>query len=230
VRESWMMRVEMVRRGLVPGAVAGVVGGLGVGLIMARLGSPTAAPPVAAVSLSVPLITAALVGAGFGLMVWHQRSGPSEIFFWGLGYGVFVWFLGPLTLMPLLRQRTLAWDVRSAQAAFPGLLGLLIFGAIAGLTLAVLRWASGPRMSGVFQGSLLRGAASGLFAGWIVGRILDAQHQLPAWVVPAGSLPPLLVVLASGAIAGAGFAALHPGLLEGGGPALVRGTVYGFFC
>jgi hypothetical protein len=199
-------------------------------MTMARLGSPAASSPVAAVGASVHLIIAALVGAGFGLLVWHQRSGASEIFFWGLGYGVLLWFLGPLTLIPLLLQGTLAWDVRSAQAAFPGLLGLLIYGATAGLTLAVLRWASGPRISGVFQGSLLRGAVSGLFAAWVVGRILDAQHQLPAWVVPEGSLPPLFVFLALGAIAGAGFAALHPGLLDGGGPALVRGMVYGFFC
>ena len=225
-----MMRSEMMRRGLVPGAVAGVVGGLAVGMAMARLGSPAASPPVAAVGFSVYLIIAALVGAGFGLLVWHQRSGASEIFFWGLGYGVLLWFLGPLTLIPLLLHRTLAWEVRSAQAAFPGLLGLLIYGASAGLTLAVLRRASGPRISGAFQGSLLRGAVSGLFAAWVVGRMLDAQHQLPAWAVPEGSLPPLFVVLALGAIAGAGFAALHPGLLDGGGPALVRGTVYGFFC
>jgi len=59
-----------------------------------------------------------------------------------------------------------------------------------------------------------------------VGEILVAQHQLPAFV----SAQRPLVLPAFGAVAGAGFALLDPRSLDGGGPALVRGTVYGFFC
>src|SRR5262249_36553608 len=163
-------------------------------------------------------------------LVWHQRSGAGEIFFWGLAYGVFWWFLGSLTLMPLLLEGRLAWDVRSAQADFPSLLGNLFYGATAGLTLAVIRWAPKHRFSGAVQGSLIRGAVSGLLAAWVVGKMLAAQHQLPTFGLLGGSLPPLLIVLVAGAMAGAGFAGLFPRPLDGGGPALVRGTVYGFFC
>ena len=221
---------EVVRRGLFPGALAGVVGGLVFGLAMDRLGSPLS--PVwphfepTALGFGILLSVAALIGAGFGLLAWHQRSGAGEIFFWGLGYGVFWWFLGPLTLMPLLLHGTLAWDVPSAQTAFPGLLGLLVYGATAGLTLAILRWGPGPRVSGAVQGPLVRGAVSGFVAAWVVARMLAIQHQLPTFAPPQGSL----VLPALGMIAGAGLAMLHPESLDGGGPALIRGTVYGFFC
>src|SRR5262252_7901661 len=164
---SRVMRSEMIKRGLVPGAAAGVVGGLVFGMAMARLGSPPTVVPAATVGVVVHLIIAALVGAGFGLLVWHQRSGAGEIFFWGLAYGVFWWFLGSLTLMPLLLEGRLAWDVRSAQADFSSLLGNLFYGATAGLTLAVIRWAPTHRFSGAVQGSLIRGAVSGLLAAWV---------------------------------------------------------------
>jgi hypothetical protein len=92
-----MMRSEVVRKGVFPGAVAGVVGSLVFSLAMDRLGSPLSAAwphfEPTALGFGILLSVAALVGAGFGLFVWHQGSGAGEIFFWGLGYGVFWWFL-----------------------------------------------------------------------------------------------------------------------------------------
>ena len=232
-----MMRSDMVSRGLVPGAMAGVVGGLALAAVMVRVGStPTAAlvhADAAAAGFAVRLSIAALIGAGFGLLVWQQRSGAGEIFFWGINYGILLWFLGPLTLIPLLLQGTLAWDVRSAQEAFPSFVGLVCFGATVGLTLAVLRGAPHHRFrfNGAVPGSLVRGAVSGLLAAWVVGGMLAAQHQLPTFAALDGSsLAPLFVALVMGMIAGAGFAILYPRPRDGGGPALVRGTVYGFFC
>jgi hypothetical protein len=231
--EERMMRSEVVRRGLFPGAVAGVAGGLVFGVATVRLGSTLNAAWMhfepTPVGFGILLSLSVLLGAGFGLLVWHQRSGGGETFLWGLGYGVLWWFLGSLTLMPLLFRGTVAWDVPSAQAAFPGLLGLLIAGATAGLTLAALRWAPGHRVGGAVQGPLVRGAASGLLAAWVVGRILAAQHQVPTFAFAHGAAQQLVLSLA-GMIAGAGFAMLFPRSPDGAGPALVRGTVYGFFC
>src|SRR5215471_17004694 len=208
--ESQMMRSAMVREGLLPGAVAGVVGGLVFGITMARVGSSLGAAWLhfepTAVDLAVGLSVAALAGAVFGLLVWHQRSGAGEIFLWGLAYGVFLWFLGPLTLIPLLVRGTLAWDVPSAQAAFPLLLGLLISGATAGLTLEALWSASGRRAGASLPAPLVRGAVSGYVAAWVVGEILAAQHQLPPFV----SAHRPLVLQLFGALAGAGFALLDP--------------------
>jgi hypothetical protein len=228
-----MMRSDVLNRGLLPGAVAGVAGGLVFGMAGAGLGSTLNAawPHVepASVGFGILLGLSALLGAGFGLFVWHQRSGAGEIFLWGLGYGVLWWFLGSLTLIPLLFRGALAWDLPSAQIAFPALLGLLISGAAAGLALAALRSAPGYRAGGAVQGPLVRGAASGLLAMWVVERILAAQGQIPTFASPYG-VPPQAVLLVAGMIGGAGFALLYPRSLDGGGPALVRGTVYGFFC
>jgi uncharacterized membrane protein YagU involved in acid resistance len=230
-----MMRSEIITRGLLPGAAAGVIGGLIVGIGVARFVSPPIAAWVptdsAVTSVAILLSIAAIIGAGFGLLVWHQQSGAGEIFFWGLGYGVLWWFLGPLTLMPLLTRGTLAWDVRSAQAAFPSLLGLLLYGAVTGLTLAVLRWIPRHTVNEAVPGSIIRGAVSGLLTAWVVGTMLARQHELPTLSAPVWSpLSPHTVLWVVSALAGAGFAILYPRSVDGAGPALVRGTVYGFFC
>lgn len=230
-----MMRSEMATRGLVLGVAAGVVGGLVVIMGVARFSSPPTGawmrvdPAVATVA--VQLGVAAILGAGFGLLVSGQRSSAGDIFFWGLGYGVLWWFLGPLTLMPLLGRGALAWDVRSAQAAFPSLLAFLLYGGVTGLTLSVLRWVPRPMLSRAVLGALIRGAVSGLLVAWVVGQMLAVQHQFPASAGHGGSpLSPPTVLLIMSVLAGAGFGILYPRPLGGGGPALVRGTVYGFFC
>ena len=102
-----MKRADIVRGGLLPGALAGLVGGMVFGAAMTRLGLlPTIASLVRAesdwVEMIVHLIVAAIIGAGFGLLVWHQRCSAGETLFWGLAYGTLWWFLGPLTLLPLL--------------------------------------------------------------------------------------------------------------------------------
>ena len=223
------MRATSIGKSLLLGAVAGLAGGLVLGMTAARLGSPpdTAWLPVgpALMGTAIRLSLAAVVGSGLGLLVWHQRSGAGETFIWGLGYGALWWFLGPLTLTPVVLRGTVAWDVSAAQAAFPSLLALLVYGATAGVTLAILLGGPERRFAGAVQGPLLRGAASGFLAAWVVGRMLLAQHAWPMFG-PAGSL----AWSAGGAIAGAGFAILYPRPLGGAGPALIRGTVYGFFC
>ena len=139
---------EILKGGLAPGALAGLVGGLVSGAALSRLG---ALPPTASLVRSdsvvagfiFHMVIAAILGAGFGLLVWHQRSGAGETLFWGLTYGALWWFVGPLTLMSLLLLGFLAWDVHSAQEAFPSLLGYLLYGASTGLTLAALRRPAG---------------------------------------------------------------------------------------
>jgi hypothetical protein len=228
------MRPETIKmsltQSLTRGAAAGVAGRLVLDALTTGLGRPPEPGWLhigpSALGFPIGLLIAALLGVGFGLLVGHQRSGAGETFLWGLGFGVFLWFLGPLTVIPLLLHAAPAWSVRSAQAAFPRLLSLLLYGATVGLALASLRFGRGQHSGGTGWGRLLRGAASGFLAAWIVGKLLAEQHQLPAFALSHG----FAVLLTTGAIAGAGFASLYPLPLDGGGPALVRGTVYGFFC
>ncbi|MDQ3454594.1 MAG: hypothetical protein M3513_03785 [Actinomycetota bacterium] len=57
----------------------------------------------------------------------------SETLFWGLIYGGFWWFLGPLTMLPLVLGKPLAWDLANAQALLPSLIGHLFYGATTAL-------------------------------------------------------------------------------------------------
>ena len=233
---SWS---EVWRTGILPGVLAGVVGGLVWASTMAELGMLPAMGQVVRVDTGLVgflllLVVAAIIGGGLGLLIWYQRPGAGETLVWGLVYGTFWWYLGPLTLLPLLRGHGLTWDVISAQAAFPVLLGLVLYGATTGLVLVLLQW---KRHSQVITehfggGTLLRGVLAGLLAAGLLGAALGAQDQLLASTAPlnGGSrLAAWLVTLVIGLLAGGGFALLYSNPPDGSGAGLIRGTVYGFF-
>lgn len=208
------MTAEIVRRGILPGALAGLAGGLVSGVPLSRVG---ALPPTASlVRAETPLagfifhvLVAVVLGVGFGVLVRRQRSGAGETFFWGLTYGGIWWFLGPLTLMPLGLLGFIAWDVHSAQEAFPSLLAYLLYGATTGLILPAFR--GEVRMDPALRsgGAPLRGAMAGFVAAWVLG-----------WA----TVSPLI-----GTAAGVVFSLLYPRPPRGSGPGLIRGTIYGFF-
>ncbi len=204
------MLAEIVRKGLVPGAYAGLIGGVISGVALSQVGAlPATAALVhsdsAAVAFVIHVVVAGIIGAGFGVLVWHQRSGAGETLFWGLTYGALWWFAGPLTLMPLLQVGFLAWDVHSAQEAFGSLLGHLLYGAGTGLAVAAIRRERPAGHGTTTAGTVVRGALAGVVGAWMLG-------------------DPLI-----GLLAGVGFALLYPRPPDGTGPALIRGTVYGFF-
>lgn len=222
--------------GSASGALAGLAGGLVFGAAMTQLGVlPSVASLVraesAVVGFIVHMLIAAVIGAGFGILVGRQRPGAGETLFWGLSYGAFWWFLGPLTLMPLLLGGSLTWDVPSAQAAFPSLLGHLWYGVSAGLALVLIRLRQGAAVEALSRGALLRGALAGLAGGWLLKVLLDGQDPSVPLTAMATAEPPVwagLVVLLIGVLAGLGFAILYPRPADGSGPWLVRGSLYGF--
>ena len=230
---------EVWRTGMLPGLLAGAAGGLVLGVTMAGLGMLPAMGQVirvdsALVGFLLLLVIAALTGAGFGVLIWYQRPGAGETLVLGLVYGAFWWYLGPLTLLPLLRGQGLTWDVNSAQAAFPVLLGLVLYGATTGLVLVLLQWKRhSPVITEHFGGgTLIRGLLAGLLAAGLLGAALDAQSQLLAATGPlnGGShLAAWLITLVIGLLAGGGFAVLYSNPPDGSGAGLIRGTVYGFF-
>ena len=168
------------------------------------------------------LVVAALMGAGLGLLIWCQRPGAGETLVWGLVYGAFWWYLGPLTLLPLLRGQGLTWDLSSAQAAFPALLGLVLYGAITGLVLVLLQWKRhSPVITEHFGGgTLIRSALAGLLAAGLLGAALDAQGQLLAVTASlngGSNFAAWLVTLVIGLLAGGGFAVLYSNPPDGSG-------------
>lgn len=231
------MKVSAARTVVAQGPVAGVAGGLVMGAAMVALGSlPTIASLVrttsSVVGFAVHLAVAAVLGAGLAALVAHQRTGAGETLFWGLAYGAFWWFLGALTLLPLLSGQPVDWSVAATQAALPSLLGHLLYGAVAGLVLVLLPPGdgahAGPR--GVSASAALRGLAAGLAAVWLLVSQLGAAYGPLALTAMQADARPVVAVGTAlvGLVAGLGFALLYPGPGDGHGYALIRGTAYGF--
>lgn len=233
-----MNRSDLVRDGLVPGALAGMVGGLAFGAAMIELGildsiASLVRAESAVLGFLIHMAVAAVIGAGFGLLVWHQRPEAGETVFWGLTYGALWWFVGAVTLLPLLSGEPIAWDVDSAQDLLPPLLGHLIYGAVAALALIALKGAR-YRAAGAFdvgRSAVVRGVLAGLVGGFLLGSTLVDQLGLPAFsasMTDKSRLVAWLVALGVGALAGLGYALLYPRATDGAGPALIRGMAYGF--
>lgn len=212
-----------IRHPTVAGAAAGVAGGLVFGAATASIGAMAAVAQIlrtdsTAAGFAAHLIISAAIGAGFGLLVAHQRVQAGETLFWGLVYGGFWWFLGPLTLLPLLVGRPVAWDLPDAQALLPSLIGHLVYGAVTAVVFVGLRREVGrpvtPRVAT---------AVRGLVAGVAVAALLYLGLDLMAGT-------PLGWIIGVGAVAGLGYPALFGVRREGSGPAPVRGTAYGFLC
>ncbi len=241
---------DVFKRIMLPGALAGLMGGLVFGAAMIQLGMlPTVASLVHTESgltgFIIHMVLAAILGVGFSLLVWHQRGGAGEMLFWGLIYGTLWWFLGPLTLLPLVVDQGLRWDIHAVQAAFPSLPGHLWYGASMAIALTMLQRvgpvaaSDSPNSSTSHRprsqltiGALARGALAGLLGAWLLGAMLAAQDQLLAFsaMMNMGSTKAAwLLVLTTGVLAGLGYALLYPRPGDSAGAGLIRGTMYGFF-
>lgn len=233
-----MSSSNVVTEGVVPGALAGIAGGLAFGGAMIELGLlETVASLVRADSATLGFVInmgiAAVIGAGFGVLVWLQRPEVGETLFWGLAYGAMWWFVGAVTLLPLFSGQPIAWEVELARDLLPALIGHLVYGAVASLTLVLVRRKQ-YRAGGAFEvtrGALIRGAIAGLVGGLILGLVLDAQIGQPAISVAMtdnSNSVSWFVTLAVGVLAGVGYVLLYPTASNGSGPALIRGMAYGF--
>ena len=229
-----MMRREGLAGWLLSGALAGLVGGVALGLAMVQLGMMGSmalilrAGESVAVGWAVHLAIAAVVGAIFGALVRRQTLAPATVVFWGTTFGAVWWFVDPLTIHPLMIGSPLAWDLESARGSFSLLFGFLLYGAVAGMALLVLRR---ERISLPSRGALVRGALAGLIAVSIVGRPLGEQQALPTFAAldpEVADLTAWLGLLLIGGFGGALFAFLVPRPADSAGAGLVRGAMWAF--
>jgi uncharacterized membrane protein YagU involved in acid resistance len=207
--------------GALSGAVAGIAGGLVFGASMAVYGTlPTIASIVhtdsAVVGFLLHMVFAVVIGAGFGVFAVRQRVRVRETLFWGLIYGEFWWFLGPQTLLPLLRGQPVAWSLASAQSLLPSLIGHLCYGLTVGAVFVLLRRDHEAARAGITVGALARGLLAGVAVALVV-RAFDGAA--------VGAIGGWLVV---GVVAGLAYPLLFTVTPESTGPALARGSVYGF--
>ena len=136
--------------------------------------------PSRTASLTLQFVIAVLMGVIFGLLFQRDVRSYGSCMGWGVGYAILWWFLGPLTVFPLLSRTPLDWSSESGSAMFGSLVGHILYGLILGVSYATLdkiwvrlfiqsdplnREAHGPGLR-VLQ-SLGWGALAG-FAGGIV--------------------------------------------------------------
>ncbi|MEO5951032.1 MAG: hypothetical protein ABIQ44_01015 [Chloroflexia bacterium] len=116
------------------GAAASLAGGLLFSLVMLATGAlPNVAQLVGGSSpvlgFFVHLVISALIGMTYGLLFHHEAPDAGSSVAWGMVYGLIWWFLGPLTLMPILLGKAAVWTTAAAGTALPSLVGHLIYGA-----------------------------------------------------------------------------------------------------
>jgi uncharacterized membrane protein YagU involved in acid resistance len=135
---------------------------------------------------------AVFIGATFGLLFQRDIRGYGSSMCWGLGYGIFWWFLGQLTLLPLAARMPLDWSAERGSELFGALVGHILYGLILGVTYATLdrmwvrlfiqsdplnREVEGPGIR--FLRSLEWGALAGLVGGLISSPVMLATGILP---------------------------------------------------
>ncbi len=184
-------------RALVVGGLAGVVGGWAFGAWMARVGFfPLIAGLVGSgsstVGVALHFAIAVVIGASFGALFQRDVRGPGSSLGWGMAYGVFWWFLGPLTLLPILRGDAPDWSAGRGGELFGSLVGHVVYGLLLGLVYAALDrlWVGffhdsdpinrEPEGVGAHTlRSLVWGAVASLAGGLLFSLVMAATGALP---------------------------------------------------
>ncbi len=134
------------------GIVASIGGGLLFSIVMAAAGIlPRVAALVGGSSpllgFFVHLVISSLIGMSYGLLFKYEAPDRGSSIAWGMLYGLIWWFIGPLTLMPILLGGTVTWTIQAADLALPSLIGHLIYGAATGL---VFLWLEQRHMNSLY--------------------------------------------------------------------------------
>jgi uncharacterized membrane protein YagU involved in acid resistance len=125
------------------GASASVVGGLLFTMVLLATDSlPQVANIVGGSYIGLGFIVnmamSALIGMSYGLLFRYEAPDFGSGVAWGMLYGLIWWFIGPMTLMPILLGGTFSWTTQTAEALLPFLIGHLIYGAATAVTFLAL--------------------------------------------------------------------------------------------
>jgi uncharacterized membrane protein YagU involved in acid resistance len=197
-------------RALTVGSLAGILGGWAFGKWMAQVHFfPLIAGLVnsdsSRVGLTLHLVFAVIIGASFGVLFQHDVRGYGSSLGWGLVYGIFWWFLGPLTILPLWQGNPLDWSYQRGTALFGSLVGHIVYGLIVGVVYSTVDrlWVGfftesdpinrEPEGSGSrVLNSLQWGAAASLAGGLLFCLVMLSVGFLPKVAGLAGGSSPVL--------------------------------------
>ena len=139
---SWRNRTTVTPfsfpRAILGGGLAGLAGGWAFGRWMEQVNFYAVIASLVGstsniVGDALHYLFAAIIGASFGMLFQRDLRGYGSSMAWGMAYGIFWWFLGPLTILPLWLGKPLDWSYVHASAEFGPLIGNIITGIIIGL-------------------------------------------------------------------------------------------------
>ncbi|NJM08415.1 hypothetical protein HC891_22915 [Candidatus Gracilibacteria bacterium] len=243
-------------RALIVGGLAGILGGLAFSVWMAQVDFfPLIAGIVSSASadlgVGLHFLIAFIIGVSFALLFQRDVRGYGSSMCWGMAYGIFWWFLGPLLLLPLLTGQELAWSVEQQLAddglllrlRYGSLIGHIIYGLILGLVYATFdrlwvwffsetdpinRVAEAP--GAITLRSLAWGGAASLLGGLLFSAVMVATGVLPTVAQLFGmssSLAGFLVHLLISLVIGMSFGMLFVREAPDVGSGIVWGLIYG---
>ncbi len=235
-------------RALVGGGGAGIIGAWAFGAWMARVHYfPLIAGIVQSTSATVGMLVhfaiGVAIGMTFGMLFQREIRGLGSSVAFGAAYGLVWWFVGPLTVLPLLTHHRIDWSASYAAANFGSLVGHAVYGMIVGVTYAVLdrlwrrlfyesdplnRQAAG--IGGRTASALARGALASLGGGLVFGGIMSASGVLPrvaSLIGGTSGLVGFVVHMAIGTLIGASYGFLYAYEAPSVTAALAWGMVYG---
>ena len=143
-------------------------------------------------TLALHFAVALLIGSTFGVLFQKDVRGYGSSMSWGLAFGIFCWFLGPLTLWPVAAHQPLDWSAEEGSNLFGALVGHILYGLMLGVTYAAFdrlwlrlfvhsdplnREAEGPGLR--FIRSVEWGGLAGLVGGIVSSPILLVSGILP---------------------------------------------------
>ncbi|HUA86787.1 MAG TPA: hypothetical protein VMB85_23180 [Bryobacteraceae bacterium] len=194
-------------------------------------------------SVALQFLVALVIGSTFGLLFQRDVRSLGSSMCWGLGYGIFWWFLGQLTILPLLGGSRLDWSAERASLLFGSLVGHILYGLILGVVYATVdrSWVrlmveSDP-LNRVREGPGYRllwglqwGALAGLAGGLVSAPIMFATGVLPRATGPGGALSNVIgltVHMLIGAVLGMSYGILFRDEAPNAGWGFLWGSVFG---
>ena len=120
------------------GTLASIAGGFAFSFVMLATDKlPRVAALVGGTSITLGFVVhmaiSSIIGATYGVLFRYEAPTLSASLAWGLLYGVVWWFIGPLTLFPILLGGSFAWTSADAAAQLPSLVGHLMYGVATAL-------------------------------------------------------------------------------------------------
>jgi len=235
-------------RALTTGGLAGIFGGWAFGRWMSQTnfyplvaGLVNSTSPM--VGKTLHFVIAIIIGATFGLLFQRDVRGFGSSLCWGMAYGIFWWFLGPLTLLPVLLGESVNWSYAHAASLFGSFVGHVIYGLLVGLIYALidrlwltLFFESDPlnrEPAGIGERNaraLLWGAAASATGGLLFSIVMYQTGALPRVAALVGGTSPALgfaVHLVISALIGMSYGVLFRREAPNAGAGVAWGLAYG---